>query len=191
MKHCTLTERIDQLLGDGRVADIILRPGIPLRYSIHDRFQIDPDVVVGEEEFASIVKEAGLNCEAKDDDRQWKRGNRSLRCNLLTAQGIPQICMRIFPAKPPLFDDQQCDFPKSPELRQKILEPKKGIIFLVGTPGSGKSTFARKHFLPSELLSSDASRALVSDDENDQAATKEAFEVLHFIAARLRQDGQD
>jgi Tfp pilus assembly pilus retraction ATPase PilT len=48
--------------------------------------------------------------------------------------------MRIFPAKPPLFDDQQCDFPKSPELRQKILEPKKGIIFLVGTPGSGKST---------------------------------------------------
>ena len=50
--------------------------------------------------------------------------------------------------------------------------------------GSGKTTFARKHFKPTEILSSDACRALVSDDENDQAVTPQAFEVLHYIAAQ-------
>src|SRR5436190_11264200 len=54
----------------------------------------------------------------------------------------------------------------------------------MGPSGSGKSTFARKHFLPSEVLSSDYCRYLVSDDENDQAATNDAFQVLHFIAAK-------
>jgi protein phosphatase len=58
---------------------------------------------------------------------------------------------------------------------------------MIGTSGSGKSTFARKHFKPTEIISSDFCRGLVSDDENDQAATNDAFEVLHFIAAkRLR-----
>ncbi|MDP9282796.1 MAG: polynucleotide kinase-phosphatase, partial [Chloroflexota bacterium] len=58
---------------------------------------------------------------------------------------------------------------------------------LVGASGSGKSTFAAKHFKPTEVLSSDWCRAAVSDDPNDQAATKDAFELLHFIAAkRLR-----
>src|SRR6185503_5022125 len=33
-------------------------------------------------------------------------------------------------------------------------------------------------------ISSDYCRGLVSDDENDQAATKDAFEVLHYIAAK-------
>ncbi|MGH7224973.1 MAG: polynucleotide kinase-phosphatase, partial [Gemmataceae bacterium] len=54
----------------------------------------------------------------------------------------------------------------------------------MGPSGSGKSTFACKHFLPTEILSSDACRGMVSDDENNQAVTKEAFEVLHFIAAK-------
>src|SRR5262249_11264145 len=61
------------------------------------------------------------------------------------------------------------------------------LVVLVGPCGSGKSTFARKHFMPTEVLSSDACRALVSDDENNQAVTNDAFEVLHYIAAkRLR-----
>ena len=55
---------------------------------------------------------------------------------------------------------------------------------LVGASGSGKSTFARKHFLPTEVISSDFCRGLVADDENDQAATDDAFEVLHFIARK-------
>ena len=49
--------------------------------------------------------------------------------------------------------------------------PKLSLVVLMGSSGSGKSTFARKHFLPTEVLSSDDCRGLVSDDENDQAAT--------------------
>ena len=48
----------------------------------------------------------------------------------------------------------------------------------------------RKHFLPSEVLSSDYCLALVSDDENDQAATGDAFEALHFLAAKRLARGR-
>src|SRR5215217_8355806 len=65
-----------------------------------------------------------------------------------------------------------------------ITIPELSFVILIGPSGCGKSTFARKHFKPTEVLSSDFCRALVSDDENDQAATKDAFEVLHYIAAR-------
>jgi len=64
-----------------------------------------------------------------------------------------------------------------------ITIPDLSLVVLVGPSGCGKSTFARKHFKPTEVLSSDYCRGLVSDDENNQAATKDAFEVLHFIAA--------
>src|SRR5271165_6956268 len=66
----------------------------------------------------------------------------------------------------------------------KISIPKLSLVVLIGPSGSGKSTFARKHFLPTEVLSSDACRAMVSDEENNQAVTNDAFEVLHFIAAK-------
>ena len=66
----------------------------------------------------------------------------------------------------------------------KITIPELSLIVLVGPSGCGKSTFAAQHFKPTEILSSDFCRGLVSDDENDQAATKEAFEVLHFIARK-------
>ncbi len=62
--------------------------------------------------------------------------------------------------------------------------PELSLIVLIGVSGSGKSTFARKHFQPTEVISSDTCRGLVSDDETDQSATKDAFEVLHFIAAK-------
>jgi predicted kinase len=62
--------------------------------------------------------------------------------------------------------------------------PQLSLVVLIGPSGSGKSTFARTHFRPTEVLSSDACRGLVSDDENNQAATSDAFAVLHFIAAR-------
>jgi protein phosphatase len=62
--------------------------------------------------------------------------------------------------------------------------PKLSLVVLVGPSGSGKSTFARQHFRPTEILSSDVCRALVSDDENDQTVTKDAFEVLRFVAGK-------
>src|ERR1700732_1998020 len=68
--------------------------------------------------------------------------------------------------------------------------PYFALVVLIGSTGSGKSTFARKHFLPTEVISSDYCRALVSDDENDLAATNDAFEVLHFIAAKRLAAGR-
>jgi protein phosphatase len=56
------------------------------------------------------------------------------------------------------------------------------LVVLIGPSGSGKSTFARAHFQATEVLSSDVCRGMVSDDENDQTVTKQAFEVLRFIA---------
>ena len=66
----------------------------------------------------------------------------------------------------------------------KITLPELSLVVLVGASGAGKSTFARRHFLPTEILSSDFCRGLVSDDENSLDATNDAFEVLHFIAAK-------
>lgn len=68
--------------------------------------------------------------------------------------------------------------------------PELALVVLVGVSGAGKSTFARKHFLPTEIISSDYCRGLVSDNENDQAATKDAFEVLRFIAAKRLKAGK-
>lgn len=71
-----------------------------------------------------------------------------------------------------------------------ITLPDLSLVLLVGPSGSGKSSFARKHFLATEVLSSDYCRGLVSDDENDQAATKDAFEVLNFIAGKRLAAGK-
>src|SRR5919112_1260820 len=66
----------------------------------------------------------------------------------------------------------------------KLTIPELSLVVLVGPSGCGKSTFARTHFGPYEVLSSDVCRGLVSNDENDQSATKDAFEALHFLAAK-------
>ncbi|MDX3691999.1 polynucleotide kinase-phosphatase [Streptomyces europaeiscabiei] len=64
------------------------------------------------------------------------------------------------------------------------------LVVLIGASGSGKSTFARRHFKPTEIISSDFCRGLVSDDENDQGATKDAFDVLHYIAGKRLAAGR-
>ncbi len=71
-----------------------------------------------------------------------------------------------------------------------ITIPQLSLVVLIGPSGSGKSTFARKHFLPTEILSSDYCRGLVSDDENNQAATNDAFELLHYIATKRLAAGR-
>jgi protein phosphatase len=72
----------------------------------------------------------------------------------------------------------------------KLTIPELSFVVLIGVSGSGKSTFARKHFKRTEVLSSDYCRGLVSDDENSQAATGDAFEVLHFIARKRLAAGK-
>ena len=72
----------------------------------------------------------------------------------------------------------------------EIAIPELSLVVLVGASGSGKSTFARAHFRPTEIVSSDACRAMVADNENDQSATPEAFELLHFIARKRLAAGR-
>ncbi len=75
-------------------------------------------------------------------------------------------------------------------MTKPITVPALSLVVLVGASGSGTSNFARRHFKPTEILSSDACRAMVADDENDQSATGPAFEVLHFIAAKRLAAGR-
>jgi polynucleotide kinase-phosphatase len=67
--------------------------------------------------------------------------------------------------------------------------PELSLVVLIGASGSGKSSFARKHFKSTEVVSSDACRGIVSDDENNQAATADAFELLHYIVAKRLKRG--
>lgn len=73
--------------------------------------------------------------------------------------------------------------------QQRVLPlPAMGLVVLVGVSGSGKSTFAARHFLPTQVVSSDAYRGVVSDDENDQSATGDAFDLVHrIVGKRLRR----
>ncbi len=66
-------------------------------------------------------------------------------------------------------------------MTRELSIPELSLVVLIGVSGSGKSTFGRAHFRPTEVISSDFCRGLVADDENDQAATPEAFELLHHI----------
>jgi protein phosphatase len=66
----------------------------------------------------------------------------------------------------------------------KLTVPELCLVVLVGPSGCGKSTFARTHFKPTEVISSDFCRGLVSNDENSQEATGDAFDVLHYIAGK-------
>jgi predicted kinase len=69
-----------------------------------------------------------------------------------------------------------------------IVVPADAMVVLVGIAGSGKSTFAQAHFAPTEVLSSDAFRAVVADDEADQSASEDAFALLHAaLEARLKR----
>jgi len=72
----------------------------------------------------------------------------------------------------------------------KIAIPELALVLLVGPSGSGKSSFGRKHFLPTEVISSDFCRGLVADNENDQSATGDAFDLLHTIVRKRLARGR-
>jgi protein phosphatase len=66
--------------------------------------------------------------------------------------------------------------------------PLGALVVLVGPAGSGKSTWAARHFQPTQIVSSDACRGMIADDETDQTASRDAFRLLYFILSeRLRR----
>ncbi len=65
--------------------------------------------------------------------------------------------------------------------------PDFSLVVLIGASSSGKSTFAKKNFKASEVISSDYCRYLLSDDENNQSVSKQAFELMHSIAFKRLQ----
>ncbi len=73
---------------------------------------------------------------------------------------------------------------------EPVIVPELALVLLIGVSGSGKSTFARRQFAETEVVSSDHCRALVSDDEHDQSATRAAFAVLHTIVERRLELGR-
>jgi protein phosphatase len=68
--------------------------------------------------------------------------------------------------------------------------PELALVVLIGASGSGKSTLARRHFLPTEVLSSDFFRGLVSDDENDQNSSQDAFDALYYMLEKRLARGK-
>lgn len=72
----------------------------------------------------------------------------------------------------------------------KITIPELSLVVLIGPSGCGKSSFGRKQFLPTEVVSSDGCRGLVSDNENDQSATNDAFDLLHTIVRKRLTRGR-
>jgi protein phosphatase len=71
----------------------------------------------------------------------------------------------------------------------EIKLPELSLVLLIGASGAGKSTFARKHFGKHEVVSSDVCRGIVSNDENNPAATTDAFELLHYIIGKRLKNG--
>ncbi len=75
-------------------------------------------------------------------------------------------------------------------MTRELTIPELSLVVLIGVTGSGKSTFGRAHFRPTEVISSDFCRGLVADDENDQSATPDAFELLNYIVGKRLKAGR-
>jgi protein phosphatase len=71
----------------------------------------------------------------------------------------------------------------------RIELPELCVVALVGVSSSGKSTFSKTHFKPTEVLSSDFFRSLVCDDENNQEVTNQAFDALYYVAGKRLELG--
>src|SRR5208337_3786605 len=61
----------------------------------------------------------------------------------------------------------------------RLLRPS--IVVLCGPAACGKSTFAERHFRPTQIISSDWARARVCDDDRDQRFNSQAFALVHFL----------
>jgi protein phosphatase len=75
-------------------------------------------------------------------------------------------------------------------MTRELAIPQLSLVVLIGVTGSGKSMFGRTHFRPTEVISSDFCRGLVADDENDQSATAEAFDLMQYIVGKRLKAGR-
>jgi protein phosphatase len=65
--------------------------------------------------------------------------------------------------------------------------PSPSLVVMVGAAGSGKSSFCARNFLPTQVVSSDACRAMLADDPGDQKVSAAAFSLAYGITEeRLR-----
>ncbi|MBW3658007.1 MAG: AAA family ATPase [Actinobacteria bacterium] len=68
--------------------------------------------------------------------------------------------------------------------------PSPSLVVLVGVAGCGKSTFAARWFVDTEVVSSDRCRALICDDPHDQDVTSDAFSLLRILVDRRLRHGR-
>ncbi len=66
--------------------------------------------------------------------------------------------------------------------------PSPSLVVMVGAAGSGKSSFCRRNFRPTQIVSTDACRAMLADDPADQRVSAPAFDLAHRVTdERLRR----
>ena len=68
---------------------------------------------------------------------------------------------------------------QSQEKRVRLVRPS--IVLLCGPAACGKSTFAQRHFRPTQVVSSDWARGRVCDDERDQRFQTQAFSLVRYL----------
>lgn len=88
---------------------------------------------------------------------------------------------------PPAHGEERGDpAPRAP----LVTIPGNALVLLIGASGSGKSSWARRWFLPTQVVSSDRCRALVCDDEANQTVNVQAFAVFYEIICRRLELGR-
>lgn len=70
-------------------------------------------------------------------------------------------------------------------MASELIFPENTLILMCAAPGCGKSTFASRNFLSTQIVSSDQCRAMVCDDMEDMSVHKETFSLVRHIA-RMR-----
>ena len=58
---------------------------------------------------------------------------------------------------------------------------RPSLVLLCGPAACGKSTFAQRHFRPTQIISSDWARGRVCDDERDQRFQTQAFALVRCL----------
>jgi protein phosphatase len=72
---------------------------------------------------------------------------------------------------------------------EPLILPRRTLLVLCGSTGSGKSTFAARRFSATTIVSSDHCRSLICDDENEQAYNKDAFDLFYYILRKRMLNG--